>query len=250
MTEIIVKTERQRSGAPISAVAWGQTPGRGLAICLRRSGQGSDPEPPPISDTLDTRFRDLLGPEAWSRLPEVVRRRFSKRVAPGTMRLFQGRVRTTRLSRVGRLLAGLARLVGSPLPDTDGATGPATVLVTECPALGGQIWTRTYSRPGRFPQTINSVKRFGGPTGIEEYLGAGLVMRLTLHVEGGALVFRSAGYDVMLGSRRIPIPHWLSPGVCTITHRDEGHGRFAFTLALEHPWLGRLAYQDAVFEEV
>ncbi len=166
------------------------------------------------------------------------------------MRLFQGEVRTTTLSRTGRLLPRLARLVGSPLPDGDGATGPATVLVTECPALGGQIWTRTYSRPGRFPQTINSVKRFCGPTGIEEFLGCGLVMRLTLHVEARALVFRSAGYDLCLGGRRILIPAMLAPGVCTITHRDEGHGRFAFTLALDHPWLGRLAHQDAVFEEV
>lgn len=203
-----------------------------------------------VGETVDTRFRDLLGSEAWSRLPQIVRARFSKHVSPGGKRLFQGEVRTTTLSRTGRLLARLARLVGGPLPDGDGATGPATVMVTECPALGGQIWTRTYSRPGRFPQTINSVKRFSGPTGLEEYLGHGLVMRLTLHVEAGALVFRSAGYDVVLGGHRIPIPGWLSPGVCTITHRDEGDGRFTFTLALEHPWLGRLAHQEAVFEEV
>jgi hypothetical protein len=40
------------------------------------------------------------------------------------------------------------------------------------------------------------------------------------------------------------------PGTCTITHRDEGAGVFSFTLALDHPWLGRLAYQAALFEEV
>lgn len=165
-------------------------------------------------------------------------------------RIFRGRVTLTRLSRAGRILARLARLVGGPLPDTDEATGPAIVVVTEDPGLGGQIWTRTYARPGGLPQTINSVKRFRGPTGLEEYLGFGLVMRLTLHAEAGALVFRSAGYDIEILGRRMAIPRSLSPGHCTITHRAEGGDRFSFTLALDHPWLGRLAHQVADFEEV
>ncbi len=166
------------------------------------------------------------------------------------MRLYRGSVVETRLSRIGVIVAGLARVLGGPLPDQDGARGPASVLVTESAVLGGQIWTRTYTRPGRFPQTINSVKRFSGPTGLEEYLGFGLVMRLVLAVEGGDLVFRSAGYDVMVGGWRVALPGWLSPGVCTITHRDLGARRFAFLLELCHPLFGRLAHQTAVFEEV
>ncbi|MGE0698120.1 MAG: DUF4166 domain-containing protein [Hyphomicrobiaceae bacterium] len=206
-------------------------------------------EPLPHS-TEDSRFRELLGRAAWSTLPDVVRRRFSRHLAPGAMRLYRGRVVETRLSRAGRLLAWVARLAGGPLPESDGATGAATVLVTEAPELGGQVWTRTYARPGRFPQTINSVKRFCGPTGLEEYLGHGLIMRLTLHAEAGCLVFRSAGYDVALGTRRFRIPRWLSPGACTITHRDLGGGVFAFSLELVHPRLGRLVEQVAHFEEV
>lgn len=198
----------------------------------------------------DTRFHDLLGPAAWASLPGTVRHRFSRPLAPGEMRLFQGRVTATTLSPAGRILATLARLVGGPLPDTDAATGPATVLVTECPTLGGQIWTRTYTRPHGIPQTINSVKRFSGPTGLEEDLGHGLRMRLTLHAEHGALVFRSAGFALAIGNLCLTLPGWLSPGRCTITHRDEGHGRFSFTLELTHPWLGRLVHQIAHFEEV
>ena len=198
----------------------------------------------------DARFARLMGPDAWLALPPIVRSRFSRHVEPGESRLFHGRVMSTKMSRTGRLLARLARLVGGPLPETHGATGPATVLVTESPELGGQVWTRTYTRAGRFPQTINSVKRFSGPTGLEEYLGHGLVMRLTLTAEDGCLVFRSAGYDIEFGRRRIPFPRWLSPGTCTITHRDLGGGAFAFTLALVHPWLGRLVDQVAHFEEV
>ena len=198
---------------------------------------------------IDTRFCDLLGPVAWNSLPPAVRARFSKVLAPGAARIFAGAVTETRLSGAGRLLARFAQLAGGPLPTTDGATGPATVVVREDATLGGQVWTRTYTRPGRFPQTINSVKRFSGPTGLEEYLGAGLVMRLNLHAEAGALVFRSAGYDLVLGSVRLPLPRVLAPGHCAITHRADGPDRFSFTLTLDHPWLGRLATQVAHFEE-
>lgn len=204
----------------------------------------------PASGLADHRFRDLLPSDAWDELPEVVQRRFSKRLADGASRFYTGEVAVTRLSAAGWVLAALARLVGGPLPCTDGATGPATVLVVEDHAHAGQIWTRTYARPGRFPQTINSVKRFAGPTGLEEYLGYGMVMRLVLSVDSGALVFASAGYDIVLGRRRIALPAWLSPGRCTITHRAEGAERFSFTLALDHPRLGRLAYQVAHFTEV
>ena len=198
----------------------------------------------------DDRFHRLLGREAWATLPDSVRRRFSKHLAPGEVRRFVGEVTETTLSRAGRILARLGRLAGGPLPDTDGAIGPATVIVTEDAGLGGQVWTRTYARPGGFPQTINSVKRFRGPTGLEEYLGYGLVMRLTLHAEAGALVFRSSGYDLDVLGRRLALPRWLTPGRCTIIHLAEGGDRFSFTLALDHPRLGRLVRQVATFEEV
>lgn len=198
----------------------------------------------------DTRFRDLLGPVAWSRLPPIVQRRFSVALEPGERRIFEGEVAETTLTLAGRLISQLARIAGAPLPTTHGATGPAVVVVTEDTALGGQIWTRTYARPGRFPQTINSVKRFSGPTGLEEYLGFGLIMRLHIACERGDLVFRSVGYDVEVLGRRFQIARWLTPGMCTITHRALGGDRFAFTLELAHPWLGPLVKQVAVFKEV
>ena len=198
----------------------------------------------------DDRFRRLLPPSAWASLPPAVRVRFSRRLHAGEQRTFVGAVVRTLHSRVGRCLALLARLVGGPLPHMPGATGPSTVTVTPDNDLGGQIWTRTYARPGRLPQTINSVKRFAGPTGLEEFLGYGLLMRLTLAVEDGALAFHSAGYDVAFAGWRFPVPRGLAPGHCTITHRDLGQGRFRFTLTLDHPWLGRLVEQVAIYEEI
>ena len=94
------------------------------------------------------------------------------------------------------------------------------------------------------------MKRFAGATGLEEYLGFGLTMALTLHVADGALVFRSAGYGVHLLGRRFALPSWLTPGTCTITHRAHGDRWFSFTLEIVHPKLGRLLRQMAVFEEI
>ena len=217
---------------------------RGEPPLLRSAIPGTRPP----SD--DGRFRRLLPPGAWDALPRAVQARFSRRVEPGQMRIFVGRVVSTHHSWLGLLVAHMARLVGAPLPHAREATGPSTVVVTESPRLGGQVWTRTYTRADGFPQTINSVKRFAGPTGLEEYLGAGLAMRLRLRVDGRALLFESAGYDLLVGRRRIPLPAFVSPGRCIVAHHDEGGGHFAFELALDHPWFGRLVHQIARFEEV
>lgn len=197
----------------------------------------------------DTRYRALLGEAAWASLPEAVRRRFSKTAGAGAVTIYRGRVVATELSRLGRLLANLARVVGAPLPLAPSAGGAVIVTVLEDPAFRGQVWTRSYARFGRFPQIIHSAKRFSGPTGLEEYLGFGLVMRLAVGAEAGTLVFRSAGYGLELGGRFLPFPAWLTPGTCEVRHRDEGNGRFTFTLSLEHPLAGRLLHQVAVFED-
>jgi hypothetical protein len=197
----------------------------------------------------DTRYRALLGEAAWASLPEAVRRRFSKPAIPGAVTVYRGRVVLTELSWAGRLLAHAARLVGGPLPLVSGASGPAVVTVLEDPAFKGQTWTRSYARSGRFPQVIHSAKRFTGPTGLEEYLGCGLIMRLIVSAEDGALVFRSAGYAIELFSRVVALPEWLAPGTCEVRHTDRGGGVFSFGLALVHPLAGRLVHQLALFQD-
>ena len=198
----------------------------------------------------EQRYRHLIGDPAWRRLPVEVRKRFSKNLPAGGQTIYRGEVVCMELSRAGWLLAQLARLVGGPLPFTRAATGPCVVTVTEDPALGGQVWSRSYPRPGRFPQVIHSAKRFSGPTGLEEFLGLGLLMRLTVHEEAGRLVFRSAGYAMEFGGRTFRLPDWLVPGRCEVTHRAEADRRFSFTLTLEHSRLGRLVNQVGFFEEV
>ena len=202
---------------------------------------------PPTRPLADLRFRTLIGEAAWARLPEAVCRRFSKCLSPEDALVYGGKVVATELSRSGRVLAFLARAIGSPLPLTDGATGPALVVVTEDERLGGQSWTRIYTRPGRCPQTVHSAKRFRGPTGLEEYVGYGIGMALKVAVEDEALVFRSDHYFLTLGGWRMRLPRLLEPGDMCTTHRDERGGTFSFRLTLGHPLLGRLVYQLAYF---
>jgi hypothetical protein len=198
---------------------------------------------------VDLRFRALVGEDGWSRLPAAVQRRFSKRLAPGVVALYCGEVLETRLSRAGKLLAFLARAIGAPLPLDDGMTGGATVAVMENAGLGGQSWTRTYAREGRFPQVIHSAKCFAGLTGLEEHVGYGIGMSLSVAEEDGALVFRSVRYFVSVGRMRITIPRLLEPGAMEVGHRDEGDGAFLFTLLLRHRRLGVLVRQVARFRD-
>lgn len=202
------------------------------------------------AETIDLRFRALVGEDGWRALPEQVRRRFSKRLGADDVVLYRGHVVATSLSRAGRLVAFLARLVGAPLPLTDGATGPAVVSVTEDTSTGGQCWTRTYARPGGFPQVIHSAKRFRGPTGLEEYVGYGLAMALEVHVEGQSLVFRSSGYVLEIRRCRLKLPGWLTPGTIEITHTQDCGEEFSFHLTLDHPWFGRMISQTALFRDV
>jgi hypothetical protein len=198
----------------------------------------------------DLRFRALLADDEWATLPLAIRRRFSRRLSEGSTSIYCGRVLATWMSGAGWLLAQAARLIGGPLPISRDADVPSVVTVTEDMATGGQIWTRLYARRRGFPQIIHSSKRFAGPTGLEEYLGFGVGMALTIHVRDGALVFRSDRYFVQLFGRRIFLPAWAGPGVMTVTHAESGNGRFVFTLDVIHPVVGPLIRQMVSFEEV
>jgi len=198
----------------------------------------------------DLRFKALIGAEQWSSLAPSIRARFSRRLVHGRTAVYAGVITETLLSRTGWLLAQAARLFGAPLPLSREAGVPATVTVTEDPATGGQFWTRVYGRRRGFPQVIHSAKRFRGPTGLEEYLGRGLGMALTVHGAGNTLAFRSAHYFVELFGRRIRLPGVLTPGDTTVSHIDHGDGRFTFILDLRHPRFGLLIRQTGLFHDV
>jgi hypothetical protein len=207
--------------------------------------------PPDRSPTLgDLRFRALVPEAAWAQLPPAVRHRFSKRLSAGETAVYVGEVLETRMSLMGRWLAQAARVIGSPFPTECGAKLPSVVTVSEDGATSGQNWTRLYVRRSGFPQIIHSCKRFAGPTGLEEYVGCGVGMALTVHVEERSLVFRSHHYFFEVLGVRLELPTWMTPGDLSVTHTELGDGRFSFTLDLSHPAFGELIHQYAIFREI
>jgi len=205
--------------------------------------------PPPASVLLDMRFSALLGPDAWAGLPPPVRARFAKRLLPGRSVTYAGTVAACTMHPLGWVLAQVCRLIGAPLPLGREAGVAAVVTVTEDGASGGQVWTRMYARPRGFPQVIHSAKRFAGPTGLEEYLGAGFGIALTVSATAAGIRFTSDHYFLRLGRLRLRLPRWLAPGALTIDHEDMGEGRFAFTLALRHHLLGEIVRQEGHFHD-
>jgi hypothetical protein len=209
----------------------------------------ADAAPRPDEAALgDLRFRTLLGPEAWSRLPAPVQKRFSKRLANGSTAVYVGEITEARANFGGRCLARLAQAIGGPLPLVWQAPAPSVVTVTEG-GDGGQVWTRLYARARGFPQVIHSSKRFAGSTGLEEYVGRGVGMALTVSVEEGALTFRSAFYFLALGPLRLRIPRLIEPGRILVRHAELGDGRFAFSLDIRHPLFGQMLWQYGVFRD-
>jgi len=227
---------------------------------------GPEPAPTPgpsaeqRADLGDLRFRALMSADDWASLPSAVRRRFSKRLAGGQTAVFVGEIVESWMSLGGWCLAQAARLIGGPLPLTrDPPLGrrhaasihvPSVVTVTEELGGAGQIWTRLYARRRGFPQVIHSCKRFAGPTGLEEHVGRGVGMALTVYARDGALVFRSDRYFIDLLGRRFALPRWLTPGTLYVTHAELPDRKFSFTLQIFHPRWGLLIRQMAIFREV
>jgi hypothetical protein len=197
----------------------------------------------------DLRFRALLGRSAWDALPVAVRARFARRLLPGRSVSYAGQVTTCTMRPAGWLLAQACRLLGAPLPLGRDTGVAAVVTVTEDGATGGQVWTRIYARARGFPQVIHSAKRFAGPTGLEEYLGAGFSIALAVVATGSGIRFLSDHYFFGLGAVRLRLPRWIAPGALTIDHEDLGEGRFAFTLSLRHRLLGEIIRQVGHFRD-
>lgn len=197
----------------------------------------------------DARFRRLLCAQDWAALPEAVRARFSKRIEASATVTYRGIIREIRFSRAGWLFAQACRLIGGPLPLYRDKACAAVVTVSEDIASGGQCWSRAYSHAHGFPQVIHSAKRFAGPTGLEEYLGRGIGMALRVTALPDGLEFSSDHYFVRLGKWQIRLPRWLEPGHTIVRHQDLGGGAFSFSLALHHPLLGELIYQEGKFHD-
>lgn len=199
----------------------------------------------------DPRFRRLMSAGDWASLPDAIRRRFSHHPVVGGSEIYAGQVLETWMTRYGRALAHVLRVIGAPLPlECDNAGAAAIVAVSERPDGAGQFWSREYVRRSGFPQVIHSTKRFAGKTGLEETVGCGITMSLRLAVAPGALYFLSDGYFLRWGRLRIPLPGALVLGRIAVGHLDQGAGAFDFTLDVHHPLLGAIIRQRVRFHDL
>ena len=187
----------------------------------------------------------LVGAEGWARLAPAIRRRFARDHA-GAPVVYRGRM-DFRRSAVGFVFAIAALALRGPLPLRRGADRPVEVRVSE-DGRGGVVWARRIAFcEGGPARCIQSTKRMGGDGTLLECARGGLGMVLDVHERAGALVFASRRYFLDCWGLRLPIPRLLDPGDCTVTHSEEGPGRFRFTLEMRHRLWGRTFFQTGVF---
>ena len=191
-------------------------------------------------------FQRLLGPAAWASLPAAVQTRFRMHAADFRCR-YDGDM-VVRASWAGRLIAQLCRLIGTPLAPWTGEaveTGVDVWLDRD----GALVWDRTYRFPGHGPVQVSSRKLANARGDLLEVVRGGLGMALDVSAEDGALHFRSTRYFLDVGGLRLTIPGLATPGRAHVIHRDEGGGRFRFTLHFNHPWLGETLFQEGIFAD-
>jgi hypothetical protein len=205
-----------------------------------------DVEQDPRSED-DTSYREILGELAWRRLYPEIRARFSRRPAPGAAIRYTGIMHIVELSFMGWLLAQFCRLIGTPLAPYRGNNVPMDIRLEADPALGGVRWIRRYGF-GDASVEVRSTKTRSARQELTEHIGYGFSMRLHLRERRGDLHFVSHAYDLTLFGRRLTIPHWLTPGITTVTHEQLRDDLFRFTLSVDHPVFGRTIYQDGYFE--
>jgi hypothetical protein len=193
-------------------------------------------------------LRDVLGPDAWNRLPEAVRERFADTAGAAC---YAGAFEVVRASAVGRVFAWLGTLFGTPVAPRGGVHVAARVLVQ--PDADGVAWNREYLWADGKRHLVRSTKVVTGDGSLIEKLPARLCMPLDTFEDGGVLHFVSRGYYFDLGfgavdaGLRLWLPDILSPGVTHVEHIDLGHGWFRFTMTVTHPLLGEVFFQTGRF---
>lgn len=188
-------------------------------------------------------LRDVLGVDAWNRLPEAVRERFGDSTASVT---YAGAFEVVRASRLGRLFAWLGVLFGTPVAPRCGTDVAARVMVR--PESAGVVWTRVYDWIDGTSHHVRSTKVVTGEKSLLEKLPARLNMPLDVYEAGRVLHFVSRGYYFDLGfGLRLPLPALLSPGITHVEHIDLAHGWFRFTMTVTHPLFGEMFFQTGRF---
>lgn len=190
----------------------------------------------------------VLGEDAWRRLPTAVRARFGEPVIATD---YVGTFEIVRASLLGRFIALICRLIGTPVVPRVGVNVRSVVHVG--PVGEGVAWDREYRWPDGKTNLVRSTKTIGPDGQLVERLPARLCMPLNVYERARVLHFVSRGYYFDLGEWRkgvrvaLPLPAWLSPGTTHVEHHDEPGGWFRFTMTCTHALFGEMFYQTGRF---
>jgi hypothetical protein len=191
-------------------------------------------------------FEALVGPFGWRRLHPEVRRRFSGAHADAVT--YPGRLAVSR-NWAGILFAFAAKAVGGPLP-LRATEDAAAIVCVRSNGNGGVVWERWLElRKGRPPLRIASTKQTDDSGRLLECVEGGLGMVLRVFEQNHGLVFESQSYFMTVLGRRIPLPHWLTPGVCRVEHHHVADGQFRFNMTVRHRLFGETFSQTGVFQD-
>lgn len=193
-------------------------------------------------------YQQLLGEKAWQRLHPDIQNRFCVNNASCPV-VYQGVMHTVYSSKMGKLLAQLCRIIGTPLALYDGVDIPTEVKVYPNPELGGMCWDRFYQFPSRKVNRVKSTKCIHPGGGLVEMVGYGFGMHLKISEQESALCFESTQFFWALRAFKVPIPDWLSPGKTTVKQKALNDGEFQFSLTVKHSLFGRVFYQVGTFRE-
>lgn len=212
-----------------------------MALELRNSGL--DAQSPSSSGP---NFAALIGAFGWRRLHPDIQRRFCDRHIEAVT--YPGRLSVAR-NWAGLAFAMAAKLFGGPLPAVQ-APDAATIVCVRSNGLGGVVWERWLElQKDRPPLRIASTKQTDESGRLLECVEGGLGMVLRVFEQNHGLIFESQSYFITLFGRRVPLPHWVTPGVCRVEHHHVAQGQFRFAMTVMHPLFGRTFSQTGIFHD-
>lgn len=195
-------------------------------------------------------FRKILGDE-WKKLHVDIQARFAKNPGVGSPLYYTGFLSELSCSRIGKFLGLITMpfIKGALIPYSD-KNFPVDIQVyskSDCPFIFKQ---RIYRLHNRKPIQFTSYMRESEKGEVLEYVGAGLGMKLVLHVHEGNLYFTSDGYFWDVFGFRIPLPGLLTPGKTFLCHRNDNPTQFNIRIEIKHCLFGTTFTQVGVFHEL
>ena len=214
---------------------------RNLLVHLRGAGRIAEAAPREPAGPVLAR---VIGPEAWARLPEVMRRHYAVRAGSADTVRMEGRLDVRVWAPVGLM----ARLTGLLVP-CSGEAVPVTVIFSS-DRRGALCFDRTFRFPGRAPARFRSRMEPAGGDEMIEYMRYGLGWRLAYGWDGQKMTLSHRGYVWRVAGLKIPLPLSLLIGRGYAEETPLDGTRFAMWTHTLHPLFGATFGYRGEFEVV